>query len=633
MRRFPWAIRPNRMLGFDSLDGLFHWFGGVSVRLFLRSLKDCSSLWYAWVLLIMVGVLLPALGLLLPLLEKRLIDDVLIARRGDLLPTLLTWYGLLWTGSSGIHFVGAALRALLNERVTLLFRQRVFEQCERLSFAFSRQEHSAETVALFSNDVPCIAAVPGGILPSLISCVGSLVIGLVMMLHLNWQLALATGLLPPMVAGMALLFTRPLRPLARQAQQIAAALTQRLQENLAGLREVVAFGQGAAQGLRFQKVLRELLRVRMRLALIDSGIQMGQSALSLSITLVILGYGGYLVLHNRATLGTLVAMRSLFDLVFMPAGQLFGLVASIQKALASVERVYEFLDRSPVVAECPEAYLPGKTQGKITYDHVTFGYTPGQPVLEDVSFTAAAGEVIALVGPSGAGKSTLTSLILRFYDPDNGRVLLDNVDLRELTLAGLRRQIGVVFQDSFLFSGTIRENLAFAREGASDTEIIAAARAANAWEFIERLPDGLNTQVGERGTKLSEGQKQRLAVARVFLRDPRILILDEPTSALDARSESLLQQALETLIRGRTTFVIAHRLATIRAADRILVISGGRLVEQGSHPELLRLGGLYAEYFGLQFLGANSQSLGAPTKPLVPPEAREPALVVEAGSR
>lgn len=606
------------------------------MRLFVRSLKDCSGLWYAWVPLLFVGILIPTLGMLLPLLEKRLIDDVLIARRGEFLPSLMAAYGALWLGSSAVHFTGAALRALLSERITLVFRQRVFEHCERLSFAFSRQEHSAQTVALFSNDVPCIAALPGGIIPGLISCVSSLVIGLALMVQLNWQLALAAGVLPPAVAGMAMLLTRPLRPLARQGQQIAAVLTQRVQENLSGLREVVAFGQGASQSIRFLAVLNELLRVRMRLAIIDSGIQTGQSALSLSITLVILGYGGYLVLHDRATLGTLIAMRSLFELVFLPAGQVFGLCATGQKALASVERVYEFLDQSPKVRECATAESPRDTRGKVTFDRVSFGYTPEQPVLEEVSFTAAAGEVIALVGPSGAGKSTLTSLILRFYDPVRGRVLLDDVDIRDLTLAGLRQQIGVVFQDTFLFSGSIRGNIAFAREGASDAMIIAAAQAANAWEFIERLPEGLDTQVGERGMKLSEGQKQRLAVARVFLRDPRILILDEPTSALDARSEFLLQEALEKLTRGRTTFVIAHRLATVRSADRILVINGGYIAEQGTHSELLQLGGLYAELFGLQFPGSSvpllpsERSGGSSLPPLAPSGDRAALVAVEA---
>jgi ATP-binding cassette, subfamily B, bacterial MsbA len=281
--------------------------------------------------------------------------------------------------------------------------------------------------------------------------------------------------------------------------------------------------------------------------------------------------------------------------------------------------VYAFLDEKPRVQELAGATPLGVVRGAITFEHVCFGYTPERPVLTDVSFRAQPGEIIALVGPSGAGKSTLASLIGRFYDPSEGRVLLDGTDVRTLTLDGLRKQIGMVFQDTFLFANTVRENIAFGLEQAQDVDIVAAARAAHAWEFIQRLPRGLDTPVGQRGVQLSEGQKQRMAIARALLRDPRILILDEPTSALDARSEYLLQAALDTLMRGRTTFVIAHRLATVQRANRILVLDEGRIVEQGTHAELLRGGGLYRELHDLQFQDAALASEG-PLAPAILPE-------------
>jgi ABC-type multidrug transport system fused ATPase/permease subunit len=276
-------------------------------------------------------------------------------------------------------------------------------------------------------------------------------------------------------------------------------------------------------------------------------------------------------------------------------------VGGVQTALAAADRAYAFLDEKPRVQERVATRSPRAILGEVAFERVGFGYQAGRPVLHGVSFTARPGELIALVGPSGAGKTTLVSLIARFQDPTEGRVLLDGTDLRDLTLADLRSQIGLVFQDTFLFATSIRENIALGREDATEMQICDAARASQAWEFIESLPDCLDTHVGERGVRLSEGQKQRLAIARALLRDPRILILDEPTAALDARSEHFLQMALDRLMPGRTTFVIAHRLATVQRAHRILVVDGGRIVEQGTHTQLLQERGLYRDLFNLQF--------------------------------
>jgi ABC-type multidrug transport system fused ATPase/permease subunit len=384
-------------------------------------------------------------------------------------------------------------------------------------------------------------------------------------------------------------------------------VNERLQENLSGLREVIAYGQGPRERRRFGLTLRELLGLRMRLAYIDTTISSGQSVFALTVAVVILGYGGYLVIQGDATLGTLIAMQSLFGYVFQPAGQFVGLFSSAQKAMASADRVHAFLDQRPPVQERPDARSVPDTVGAVSFEHVGFNYRPGEPVLRDISLAVHPGEMVAIVGPSGAGKSTLVSMIPRFYDPSSGRILLDGMDLRDLSLAELRRHIGIVFQDTFLFSASIGENIAFGSDGATDDEIIAAARRANAWEFISALPAGLGAPVGERGAQLSEGQRQRLAIARALLRDPRILILDEPTSALDARSEALLQSALDNLTQGRTTFVIAHRLATVQRADRIVVLDGGRIVECGTHAELMQQRGLYRELFDLQFKPSGDQ--------------------------
>jgi len=571
------------------------------MRYLLRYLSENRKLWRVWLPLLVLSACTPLLAISIPVVEKRLIDGVLLARRMDLLPGTLALYGLLWLLTSVIGLIAGPMQVYLNERLSMDLRQRLFAQCERLSLAFARREHTGRTLALFVNDAPSLASLFSSTLLGGVSSLIAIVVGILVMFRLNWQLSLAAGVIPPIVAILAAIVTRPLRPAARRAQEKAAELTERLQENLAGLREVVAFGRGRLQHALFSTTLMELLRLRMRVAYIDTAIGAGQSVFSLTVSLVIVGYGGYLVLRGETTIGTLVAIRTLFTYVFQPAGQLVGLASSIQKGLGSADRIYAFLDREPQVKDLARSRASCEMVGEVAFEGVSFGYSPDSRVLHDVSFVARAGETVALVGPSGAGKSTLVSLIARFYDPQEGRVLIDGRDIRDLPLDELRSRIAIVFQDTFLFATTVRENIAFGREGATEEEIIAAAKAANAWEFIQQLPDGLDTLVGERGVRFSEGQKQRLAIARALLRKPLILILDEPTSALDARSEHLLQEALENLMRGCTAFVIAHRLATVQQADRILVMEGGRIVEQGTHHELLEQGGLYRELFDLQF--------------------------------
>lgn len=553
--------------------------------------------------MLVLAAVLPPLAMAMPLVEKRLIDGVVLAKRLDLLPETLAIYGGLWLLITTIHVVSAPLRVYVEERLLMQLRQRLLVHCEKLSIAFSREEHSGRTMSLFSNDVPSVASLFSTTALGGVGAAVAMVIGAVLMFSMNWQLALVAGVAPPLVAGIAALATRPLRPASRKVQEKTAELTERLQENLEGIREIVAFGREPVQKQRFTATLRELLSLRMRMTFMDTAIQSGQSVFSLVVTLAVVGYGGYLVIQGETTLGTLVAMRSLFGYVFQSAGQLISLVSSVQKSLGAADRVFAMLDEEPRVREASGARDLHRIEGAISFSCVSFGYQPDRLVLNNVTFDANPGEMIALVGPSGAGKSTMMSLVSRFYDPTEGCILLDGVDLRELTIVGLRRHIAMVFQDTFLFATSVRENIAIGLDGAGEAQIIAAAHAANAWEFIETLPQGLDTYVGERGFHLSEGQKQRIAIARALLRDPRILILDEPTSALDARSEHLLQGALENLVRHRTTFVIAHRLVTVQRSDRILVLEGGRIVEQGSHAELMRARGLYRELFDLQFAG------------------------------
>jgi ABC-type multidrug transport system fused ATPase/permease subunit len=515
-------------------------------------------------------------------------------------------YAGLWIASTVVFVIAAFLRAYLSERLALHLRSRLFAHSSELSLAFAHREHSGRTVSLFVNDVPALTDLFSTLVIDGISSVTAMVLATIAMAALNWKLALAAIVGPGLAMIASAFVTRPMRPAARRAQAQAAQVVERIQEHLAGIREVVAFGQIHRQETQFLGALRELLRLRMRVTRIDTGIQAGSSVVSLVVTISILILGSYLVIEGQTTLGTVIAMRSLYGLLIQPTLRLGGLFSSTQKALGAADRIYAFLDEQPAVRESPGARPPRHVRGEIKFENVSFSYQPDRPVLHDVSLTAHPGEMIALVGPSGAGKSTIMSLIARFYDPVQGRIMLDGVDLRELTLEGLRDSIGVVFQDTFLFASTVRENITLGRPDVNDDRLLEIAQAANAWDFIEHLPHGFDEPVGERGVQFSEGQKQRIAIARALMKEPRVLILDEPTSALDARSEKLLQSALENLMRGRTTFVIAHRLATIQRADRILVIEHGRIVEQGTHGALLQHRGVYRELFDLQFSGSVS---------------------------
>jgi ABC-type multidrug transport system fused ATPase/permease subunit len=569
----------------------------------LRVLREQRGLRRAWSPLLVIAVVYGPIQLALPLIERYLIDDVLLARKMNLLVPALLTYGALWSLLELLFASMNILNNYLTEHVGIYLRQRVFDHCQNLSFTFINRDHSSRLVALFSNDVPQVAGFFNGAVVTSVISLTTFLVGVIIVARINWQFGLAVLIIAPL-AGVALwAATRPLKGASRRVQDKAEKLTQHLQELLSGLREVAAFGQERTQRNRFSSVLSELLRLRMRLALLDSAIAGGKGSLSMVISMVIIGIGGYLVVRGQATLGTVVAMRSLYHVMYGPALSIFGVITTSQKARASIDRINEFLMERPQVAERSRALTPERVAGVIAFEDVRFSYTPEREVLREISFVASRGETIALVGPSGAGKTTITNLIGRFYDPTVGRITLDGIDLRDLSLKTLRDNISMVFQNTFLFDISIRDNIAFGKPDATAGEIVAAACASNAWEFIEQLPEGLDTRVGERGVRLSEGQKQRLGIARALLRDAPILILDEPTSALDARSEQLLQSALGNIMRGRTTFVIAHRLATILRADRILVVDDGRIVEQGTHSELIRTRGLYRELYEMQFDG------------------------------
>jgi ABC-type multidrug transport system fused ATPase/permease subunit len=377
-------------------------------------------------------------------------------------------------------------------------------------------------------------------------------------------------------------------------------INARLQDSLAGIRVIQAFGQEEAELVSFRDTSESYYRERVRGVRAWSTFFPALRFVSTLGGVLVLGFGARMVVDGQLTLGTLVAFLSYIISFYEPLQRLTEVDNVFQQAIAAGERIFELLDEVPEIKDAPDAISLDEIEGDVVFDDVHFRYGDGDEVLHDVEFHMAPGEVVALVGPSGAGKTSIANLLCRFYDPIHGRVLVDGHDLRQLQIRSLRRHVAVVLQDTFLFNTTVRENLLYGGPDASEEAVIAAAKTAYAHEFIEQLPDGYDTEIGERGVKLSGGQKQRLALARAILADPRILILDEATSSVDAEAEYLIQQALEEVMKGRTSLVIAHRLSTIRNADKIIALEEGRIREIGDHRGLLAQGGLYSQLYQRQ---------------------------------
>jgi ABC-type multidrug transport system fused ATPase/permease subunit len=366
------------------------------------------------------------------------------------------------------------------------------------------------------------------------------------------------------------------------------------------MRVIQAFGQEEAELQRFQAVSERYYRERVRAIRAWSTFFPSIYFVSAVGGVLVLGVGAVMVVNDQLTLGTLVAFLAYIISFYEPLRRLTDVDNTFQQANAAAERIFELLDEMPEIQDTPDATSLGRIEGKVAFDDVHFRYGDDDEVLHDIEFQIAPGQVVALVGPSGAGKTSIANLLCRFYDPTHGRVLVDGHDIRQVELRSLRRQVAVVLQDTFLFNASVRENVSYGKPEASEEEVVTAAKTAYAHEFIQQLPEGYDTQIGERGVRLSGGQRQRLALARAILTDPRILILDEATSSVDAEAEYLIQQALEGVMRGRTSLVIAHRLSTIREADKIIALHDGRIREIGDHEELLERGGLYSQLYQRQ---------------------------------
>jgi subfamily B ATP-binding cassette protein MsbA len=546
-----------------------------------------------------------ATALPVPLLVRAVIDDALPSRDTGLLVALVAGICVAWLVSHGLMIAGSYGAAWVRENVHLAVRQDLFEHLQAQPVRYFEDRETGGLVSRLTNDV---AAVQGLIGERLFEAAGELVYlvgGAVILVRLDWRLALVSLVTLPLVSAIFALLRRRLHTAQLRLQESQEDLSARLFESLAGIRVVQAFGLESREARRTREHGTALKRVQLRKQLVTSvAAGLGIVLTLVPVAVVVWGFGGSRVLSGALSLGTLIAFYHYLGTFFRPMGVIFRLVAELLGAIAAADRVFEVLDQPPAVTDpAGGGVRPEQVEGRIELADVSFEHVEGQRALDEVTLSIEPGEVVGLVGPSGAGKTTLAHLLVRFADPTSGAVRLDGHDLRDLSLARLREVVGLVSQDVFLFNDTVRENLRVGSLGASDDEVARAAEAIGAAEFIERLSDGYDTVIGERGARLSGGQRQLLALGRILLRDPRVLVFDEATSALDPATEARLQDALETAMSGRTTIIIAHRWSTLRLARRIVVLDHGRVAGQGAHEDLLSEVAVYRELTAAQQVG------------------------------
>ena len=540
-------------------------------------------------------------NLYLPWIFRDMIDKVLTAKDSYMLNMISASIVIIFF-LRGIFLYGQNyLMSYVGQHVVIDIRGEVFRKLQRLSMSFYDKNKTGTIMSYATNDVN---ALQGAMVDNTIELVTESIIlvgSVCAMIYLDWKLTLFTILTFPVVLYFMNFFGKKIRRSGGQIQKATADITSVLQESVSSARVVKSFVREQYEIDRFEREneanLKANLKTAKYMATLTPTIEF---VAALGVTLI-LWYGGHNVIDGETTAGSLVAFLAYAVNISNPIKRITRVSGNIQKALAAAQRVFYVLDLPEEVRDLPDARALPAVTGNVSFEHVTFSYNAGDEILHDLSFTAKPGQVIGLVGPSGAGKSTVASLLPRFYDCDAGTIRIDGTDIKHVTLESLRNQVGIVPQETMLFNGSVYDNILYGRLDATKEEIEAAAKAANAHDFIMELPDGYNTMLGDRGVNISGGQRQRIAIARAILKDPRILVLDEATSALDTESERLVQEALNRLMVGRTSIIIAHRLSTIKNADRILVLDKGQLVEDGTHDELMEKNGLYAHLYQIQY--------------------------------
>ena len=588
----PGTNKPNAVMSMDSWR--YNW------QIYMRIIGLLRPHWLQSIGAVICLGFSTGFALAVPWLLAWIID--MGFQHGQIGPLLLVALAILVTSSlRGLFAYG---QGYLSQAVSCLvaydLRDRVYDHLQRLSFSFHDEAETGQLMSRLTVDIEAVRNfIPLGLLRALLAFVTFGAVSIILF-RLDWHLALVTMICVPILILLTVQVARRLRPMWQSVQNETGALGTVMQESLSGVRVVKAFAREEFEIAKFDAKNRELRELNLGAMRLSAWNQPLMVMVLNVITVLIVWIGGVAVIGHQLSLGTLVAVTQYILLLGTPVRTFGYMVTWFMRGLSGGTRIFGVLDADPEITDVPGAKALQYVQGRVRFENVSFAYGNGPDVLHDITIDAHLGQIIALLGATGSGKSTILHLLPRFYDPTSGRILIDGLDIREVTQTSLRRNVGLVLQDVFLFNATLRENIAYGAANATTEQIIAAAKIARLHDFISSLPDGYDTWVGERGVTLSGGQKQRVAIARTVLLDPRILILDDSTSSVDMETEYLIQQALDEVMRDRTTFVVASRLRTIKHADQILVLDKGRIVERGTHTTLLEKGGIYAQIYDLQ---------------------------------
>lgn len=571
------------------------------MNLYFRALKYIKPYWKRGLAAGICTIIAAGGTAYLPFVIKDMVDQVLSEKN----TTMLNWIVLsiiVVFVIRGIAYYGQSyLMNYVGQRVIIDIRKAVFEKLQRLSMSFYDKHKTGTIMSYVTNDVSALQSAMVDNVVEMITETVILVASIVMMIYLDWKLFLVTFATFPVVLFFIDSFGKRIRKSGNRIQEAAADITSVLQEVASSPRVIKSFVREGYEVERFDKENMNNFRANMKYAQLSSTLTPTIEFVAAVGVSIILWYGGNSVINGSITAGSLVAFLTYAVNISNPIKRLSRVIGNIQKALAAAQRVFDVLDLPEDIKNAPDAKALPPVKGDVRFKDVCFAYNESEEVLSHVSFEVKPGEMVAFVGPSGAGKSTVASLLPRFYDATNGSITIDGQDIRKVTLDSLREQVGIVPQETVLFNGSVYDNILYGRLDATREEVEAAAKAANAHDFIMQLPNGYETMLGDRGMNISGGQRQRISIARAILKNPQILILDEATSALDTESERVVQEALDRLMVGRTSFVIAHRLSTIKNADKIMVLEKGKLIEQGNHDELMAMDGLYAHLYKIQY--------------------------------